>query len=194
MNETPLFLPPENTGPTELFLWLGDLFGYLYATYLKAFVDPYVPMLKALSITLILLFIAGLTYAVLTLREARMRERLQYRSIDVEEREAAKRLTQWEVINDHLDAENPAEWRLAILEADNILDDLLARHGYEGENLGERLRGLTRHDLVALDDAWEAHKVRNQIAHEGSGFDLTNRVARQVIARYERVFRELGYF
>jgi hypothetical protein len=32
--------------------------------------------------------------------------------------------------------------------------------------------------------------VRNQIAHEGSSFDLSETLARRTLARFESVFRE----
>jgi hypothetical protein len=60
---------------------------------------------------------------------------------------------------------------------------------YPGENLGERLKNVEPSDFLTLEDAWEAHKVRNQVAHQ-SGFTLTRREARRVVELYERVFRE----
>ncbi len=95
-------------------------------------------------------------------------------------------------LQDHVNSSNPNDWKLAIIEADIILDDLLKKQGYAGASLGERLRGMSPGNLASLDDAWQAHKVRNQIAHEGADFVLTQRVAAETIVRYERVFRELG--
>lgn len=92
----------------------------------------------------------------------------------------------------HSASENPNDWKLAIIEADIILDDILKDRGYAGNSLGERLRGITPNQLGTIDDAWEAHKVRNQIAHEGADFILTKRLADETIARYRRVFTEFG--
>lgn len=92
----------------------------------------------------------------------------------------------------HTASENPNDWKLAIIEADIILDDILKDRGYAGNSLGERLRSITPNQLSSIDDAWEAHKVRNQIAHEGADFILTKRLADETIARYRRVFSEFG--
>ncbi|MEK7639124.1 MAG: hypothetical protein AAB388_03120 [Patescibacteria group bacterium] len=92
----------------------------------------------------------------------------------------------------HSASENPNDWRLAIIEADIILDDILKQRGYAGTSLGERLRSISPHQLASLDDAWEAHKVRNQIAHGGADFVLTKRLAEETINRYRRVFTEFG--
>jgi len=92
----------------------------------------------------------------------------------------------------HLESENPNDWKLAVIEADIILDDILKKQGYAGTTLGERLRSISPQSLGSLQDAWEAHKVRNKIAHEGADFVLTHRIARDTIARYRNVFTEFG--
>ncbi len=92
----------------------------------------------------------------------------------------------------HLDSDNPNDWKLAIIEADIILDDTLKRQGYAGPTLGDRLKSISPETLHSIDDAWQAHKVRNQIAHAGADFVLTQKIAREAIMQYERVFKELG--
>jgi uncharacterized membrane protein len=92
----------------------------------------------------------------------------------------------------HIGSDSPNDWKLAIIEADIILDELLKEAGYAGVSLGERLRSLTTNQLQSLDDAWQAHKVRNQIAHGGSDFVLTHKLAQDTIKQYRRVFYELG--
>ncbi len=87
---------------------------------------------------------------------------------------------------------NPSDWRTALIEADILLDDLLTQRGYAGAGVGEKLKAVEPSAMSTLQDAWEAHKVRNQIAHQGSTFDLSETLARRTIARYESVFRELG--
>lgn len=95
-------------------------------------------------------------------------------------------------MKEHINSENPNDWKLAIIEADIILDEALKRQGYAGTSLGERLRSISPQSLRTLDDAWEAHKIRNEIAHSGVDFVLTHKLARETIVRYERVFGELG--
>jgi hypothetical protein len=92
----------------------------------------------------------------------------------------------------HSESENPNDWKLAIIEADIILDDILKKGGYAGNSLGERLRSISSSQLQSLDDAWEAHKIRNRIAHDGADFVLTKRLAEDTINRYRRVFTEFG--
>jgi len=92
----------------------------------------------------------------------------------------------------HSNSDNPNDWKLAIIEADVMLDEALKNRGFVGTTLGERLRNITPNQMDSINDAWEAHKVRNRIAHEGSDFILTQRVVQETIMRYQRVFTELG--
>ncbi len=93
---------------------------------------------------------------------------------------------------DHVSSDNPSDWKLAIIEADIILDEILKEAGYAGISLGERLKSISPTQLQSLDDAWQAHKVRNQIAHCGADFILTHKLAQDTIKQYRRVFHELG--
>lgn len=99
----------------------------------------------------------------------------------------------WERILSLVASENPGDWRVAILEADIMLDELMARMQYRGDTLGEKLKGVEKADFMTIDMAWEAHKVRNRIAHSGSDFILTHREARRVIDLFRQVFDEFEY-
>ena len=99
----------------------------------------------------------------------------------------------WETVLDHISSQNSSDWRMAIIEADTILDTLLEGQGYPGATLGERLRNAGEGAFRTFEDAGVAHGVRNQIAHEGADFQLSYRDAKNTISRYENVFREFEY-
>lgn len=103
---------------------------------------------------------------------------------------SAMKSKRFEVVEKHMMSDNPAEWRLAIIEADMLLEEMVKKMGYEGTTLGEMLKNIESSDFTTLNDAWGAHKIRNQIAHQGSSFLLTKREAKKVIQMYEKVFRE----
>ncbi len=98
----------------------------------------------------------------------------------------------WETVIARIKSGNSSDWRLAIIEADSMLDDLTQELGLVGTDLGERLKYASPHHFKTLDVAWEAHKVRNRIAHEGLSFDLAYRDAKKAIENYESVFKEFG--
>jgi len=99
----------------------------------------------------------------------------------------------WQSVQSRLASHSEGDWRLAIIEADIILDEMLQRMGYHGEGIGEKLKNAEKSDFTTLDLAWEAHKIRNRIAHDGPSFHLTHEEARRVIGLFEKVFQEF-YF
>lgn len=101
--------------------------------------------------------------------------------------------TRWGIVETHLASDNPAEWKLAIMEADSMLEELVKKLGYSGSTLGEMMKQIEKSDFTTLNDAWEAHKVRNYIAHQGSTFLLTKHQANHTIRLYEKVFKEFEY-
>ncbi|OHA92180.1 MAG: hypothetical protein A3J09_01715 [Candidatus Zambryskibacteria bacterium RIFCSPLOWO2_02_FULL_51_21] len=98
----------------------------------------------------------------------------------------------WERVMAHAYSANQADWRLAIMEADIMLDEALRAKGFAGDGVGEMLKGANLGDLVSLDAAWDAHKVRNRIAHSGGDFELNERETRRVVGLFEAVLKELG--
>lgn len=99
----------------------------------------------------------------------------------------------WQSAQKHLASDNPNDWKLAIIEADVLLDRMLEKAGYAGSTIGDKLRGASARSFATLDDAWQAHRVRNQIAHGGADFVLTQKVAKETLILYERVFKEFDY-
>ena len=61
----------------------------------------------------------------------------------------------------------------------------------QNTDLGNKLKEVARGDFESIDEAWEAHKIRNIIAHSGSDYILTQREAKRVIDLYTKVFTEL---
>ncbi|MBU6431293.1 hypothetical protein KGQ29_02860 [Patescibacteria group bacterium] len=110
-----------------------------------------------------------------------------------EKKEEAVKNGKWKIIIEHIESENANDWRLAILEADIVLGEMLDKLGYRGEGIGDQLKSVDKSDFTTIDDAWEAHKVRNSIAHEGASFMITEREAKRVVGLYKKVFEEHNY-
>jgi hypothetical protein len=132
-----------------------------------------------------------IVYCTVRLFELRKREEEFYSTLIVPPEAAGGMHPRWEHIQTLVEGNSPSEWRTAIIEADIMLDDVLAKGGYVGDGVGEKLKSIEEEELATLQNAWEAHKVRNQIAHQGSTFDLSETLARRTIAHYDAVFREL---
>jgi len=108
------------------------------------------------------------------------------------ENRSVKINTRWQGIAQHFASANPNDWRIAILEADILLDELVTSLGYTGDGLGEKLTSIRVNDFPTLQSAWEAHKVRNIIAHQGASYHLTDHQKEVTRKHFENVFRSAG--
>jgi hypothetical protein len=96
----------------------------------------------------------------------------------------------WKLVEEHINSDDPNKWKLAILESDIILSEMLDSLHLPGEGVGEKLKNVEESDFDHIEQAWEAHKIRNAIAHQGSDFILSQKEAKRVIKLYESVFEE----
>lgn len=99
----------------------------------------------------------------------------------------------WQDVLSHIDSDRPNDWKLAIIEADIVLEELLNKAGYAGGSVGEKLKSASPNSFTTINQAWRAHNVRNRIAHDGGDFDLSQTVARETIAQYKMVFEEFDF-
>ncbi|MFZ2303689.1 MAG: hypothetical protein WAV98_02795 [Minisyncoccia bacterium] len=157
-------------------------------------IQNFIFSLQNTLVVLGVVFLAGAFWATLKIWEVHHIMHEKYEPIHLEEIAAKEKLSQWQVVLDHVNSESPAEWKIAILEADDILGEILEDQGYVGETVAEKLKTMSRTKIASYDDIWEAHKVRNEIAHGGAiDMDLSKKMARDTIAKFGNAFKELGY-
>ena len=99
----------------------------------------------------------------------------------------------WSKTLSYLFSQHASDWKLAIIEADSMLESLMEQLGFKGETLGDRLKNANQENFPFLTIAWEVHTIRNRIAHEGLAFEFSQHEAKRVIASYEQIFHEYGY-
>lgn len=99
----------------------------------------------------------------------------------------------WQKVLEHVNSPNPSDWKLAILEADIMLGDMLDKMSYHGATIGDKLKSVEPSDFTTLQEAWEAHKIRNSIAHEGTDYEVNKPEAERVIKLFKKVFEEFKY-
>ena len=96
----------------------------------------------------------------------------------------------WQKIKGRLETEIDSEYKLAVIEADSMLNELLKGLGFGGETLGERLEKVTTASLPNLEEVKEAHKIRNNIIHDPD-YRLSLDEAKRVITIYEKALTDL---
>lgn len=170
----------------------------LYYPVVLDWVKHAIGILVGISFPISLFFVIVIVYCVEQLKVIRKKEAQVFDLKVVPAYETVDKgdptLThKWESVQRHIESANQNDWKQAILEADVILDSILTAMGYRGESVGEKLKRATKADFVSLDEAWEAHKVRNQVAHDGSAFVLSQYDAKRIINLYKKVFEEFYY-
>jgi hypothetical protein len=151
----------------------------------------YVFSIISFACSAVLLF--GIVYAMIRYSQLRELEQEGLREAERAWKEAhasSGENNRWRQVEARVSSDDPNDWRLAIIEADIMLEELLDALGYQGDSIGDRLKTAHPESFRSIEDAWEAHKVRNAIAHQGSDFVLTKRAAQDAIARYKHVFEE----
>ncbi len=158
------------------------------------FIFTLVKYLKYFAVLLGLFFAGLITYLYKAIVKLRTDESKRLYPNGVAERVAETPVVnaRWENILDGLNSQNENDWRQVIMEADIMLSQLLDNMHLPGETMGDKLKAVEKEDFTTLDNAWEAHKIRNQIAHEGASFRLTDREAKRVVSLYMTVFEEFG--
>ena len=146
----------------------------------------------AFSLLITLCLSAVVIYCSIRVFQIRQIERRRFHAAQrtVVAKDVPKSQLRWNRILEQIGSDTEQSWRLAILEADIMLNELLDVMGYRGETMADKMRGVEREDFNSIDLAWEAHKIRNKIAHEGSTHQLTHREARRIIALYEKVLKD----
>ncbi len=155
---------------------------------------------------LALFFVTIIMYVIVRMVEIRRKEHHHHhhaiheyamKQAEKERRESEKRQSlknpRWAVVLEYLFSPNENEWRLAIIEADAMLETLLDQLGFKGETIGEKLKTADSDTFKMLPAAWEVHTIRNRIAHEGSEFHISTQEAKRIIALYEQIFRSYGF-
>ena len=147
-------------------------------------------MVGVLSYIACFAFLVAFAYATIQLNQVKEVEHHRFATIEPEVAEEETEHHRWKHVTDLVESPHENDWRQAIIEADIMLDDILAMHGYSGASVGEKLKQGNPAVFHTLQDAWEAHKVRNDIAHQGSAYQLTGQIAYRTVAKYRNVFEE----
>ncbi len=189
-----------------LFLWViwSTIYRYiisstvgsskaLWALISGFFLHYIYPILIILAVVLSVLSIFGIVRNYRRLSALNKEEEEIYGSTKLKKEEEVtedKKNGRWNQVIAHLNSPNENDWRLAIIEADVMLDEMLRAEGYVGDSIGDMLKGVDKSDMKTLDAAWEAHKIRNEIVHSGSDYQLNEHQAKHVMRLYEAVFKE----
>ncbi|KPJ71550.1 hypothetical protein AMJ50_01500 [Parcubacteria bacterium DG_74_3] len=150
--------------------------------------------IKIVFISFSLFFLGGTTYFLLTtswLRRLILQDLIEvftYRPYWTRE---YKR--KWRKITNRLNTGLESEYKLAVIEAEKMLNEALEKMGYPEQSLGEKLDKLTKDTLPNISQVREANKIQNNVVRDPD-YRLTLEQAKSVVLTYEQALHELEVF
>lgn len=98
----------------------------------------------------------------------------------------------WQKIMARLSKNDEANLRLALIEADNLFDDLLKQIRLPGESMADRLKYIDSSQVSNIDEIWRAHKLRNVLVHNHE-YQITRNEMEFGVKAYEKALKELEF-
>jgi len=95
----------------------------------------------------------------------------------------------WKKIEELLSYGKEINYKLAVIEADKLLDYILKSMHFPGETTAERLKMAT-YRFPRLHEVWWAHKVRNLVVHDVQ-YVLKYNEAKKVLHLFKEAYREM---
>lgn len=96
----------------------------------------------------------------------------------------------WEKIIKRLDSDLESEYKLTIIDADNLLNSCLQNLGYGGATLEDKLAKINAVILPNVAAVKETRVIRNKIVHDPD-FKISKDDAKKVLAVYEKSLSDL---
>jgi len=90
----------------------------------------------------------------------------------------------WTKIKKKMDSGIESELKLAVIEADDFLVNMLEQAGYEGKDFGEIVNKAGKAALPNLDEVLAVHEERNSIVYD-PGFKIDAEKIKKILSVYE---------
>lgn len=103
-------------------------------------------------------------------------------------REISKR---WDKIKNRIESGSESEYKLAVIEADDFLNEIMDERGYDGEDLEEKIKESGKLLAPVFSEVMSAHEVRNSIVYN-QDYSLDAERAKKILDIYESAINSIG--
>ena len=97
----------------------------------------------------------------------------------------------WKKIKTDLEGDDENKYKVAIIKADAIIEDMLRKLKYSGENFTDIIANIPPGQVEHLDEIKQAHEVRNRIVLD-ENFKVDKKMAKETLALYEKFLEFFG--
>jgi len=169
--------------PMELLLSIRDFFA--------PFFRENIALIQLISFILSALFLWGIIYIIIKTNYFEIKREQYLDWIGAGKVSKRRTLRAWNQILERMGTEDNNNWKMAILESDQVLNEILKMSGYLGDSMDEKLEILTPAQLSNIEDVKRAHSVRNRIAKDPT-IEVEKKEVWEVMAVYEETFKQLN--
>jgi hypothetical protein len=100
-------------------------------------------------------------------------------------------IKQWNKIIKKSESGSEADYKLAVIDAEDFFKEILENEGYEGKNFEESVQKAGRLLAPVLNDLMKAHEIRNFIVYDPD-FKLSADIAKKTLDTYENAINSVG--
>jgi len=98
---------------------------------------------------------------------------------------------QWDKIKKRTESKSDSDYKLAIIDADDFLAEVLDSRGYDGDNFEESINKAGKLIAPILDDVLRAHEIRNLVVYNPD-YKLSADQAKKILNTYESAVNNIG--
>ena len=107
--------------------------------------------------------------------------------------ETSKFLKEWKKILKKQESGSEAEYKLAIIEADSLLDEVLKRMGHTEETIEEKIKTILSSEIKNIEELKEARKTRSSVVYDPD-YELALGKTKETLKIYEEALKNLRVF
>lgn len=141
-----------------------------------------------LAIYVTVLFVDMVLLLVLRGLGGDLRDTLKGAQMPISSKKKIKK--KWSQIEERLKTKNQSQFKIAILEADSLADEMLFNIGYGGKNMKERLDAADANQVEEIDNLREGHEIRNRVIFDDN-FVIGEEETLRVIGLYREFLENL---
>tara|TARA_Y100000310_G_C20617522_1_gene781436 strand:+ start:661 stop:1206 length:546 start_codon:yes stop_codon:yes gene_type:complete len=148
-------------------------------------------VIKIIFVAISSFFIGAILWLLTVTQWLRIRHTHDLVEISSKKSVATRKLTkEWDRIKKRLESKRRAEYKIAVIDSENLLERILKEKGYTGDTMGECLKQIDESVLENIQEVWTAHKVRNHIVHD-SKFKLSLKEAQDSVSVFHQAFEKI---
>jgi len=96
---------------------------------------------------------------------------------------------EWESILQKFNSDEEGFWKLAVIEADKLVDAVIKAHKFQGETMAERMKQISESHLSSIDDLWKVHRLRNHLVHTPE-FHINKAQSIKAMQMYQQILKD----